>query len=241
MSTNRTDTLLAWSWLMVIGLGLVALWSRKRALTWILLSTFALALLASALHMYPLRLRLLLFLLPAVYLLLAEGIRSVFKLLSRVGLAPAWLISGALCVGLLWPSLVDARRTLVEPVRFFDMRGVVQHVERNWMAGDGILVSGGGETFAYYSESFGLEPGTIIVDTSHRIIRYRAYLDYLDSLAVSPRVWVIFAHFQEDPSYTRYSDYLEKQGAIDHVEMVGFARVYLWIPKQWLHGGTASE
>ena len=220
---------------------LIALWFRQRALAWIVLSTFVVALAASALHLYPLRFRLLLFLLPMVYLLLAEGIRRIFQLTSRFGASPAWLLSAAVCVGLLWPSLVDAKRTLVQPVRLYEMRGLVQHVQENWNDGDGILVSGGGETFAYYSESLGLKPGAIIIDTNHRIIRYQSYLDYLDRLSANGRVWVIFAHFEDDPSYTRYSDYLEKQGVVDHAEIIGFARLYLWIPKQWIPAARRTE
>jgi hypothetical protein len=232
MSINRTDVLLTWGWLVTCTVGMITLWVRRRALAWILLSMFLLALAASAWHLYPLRFRLLLFMLPGVYMLLAEGIRTGIQAITRIGKTPAWILSPVLFAGLLWPSAVDARRTLVEPVRLYEMRGLVQHVQQNWQDDDAVLVSGGGETFAYYSESLGLHPGITIVDANHRIIRYRLYLDYLDRLSGHSRVWVIFAHFEQDPSYTRYSDYLEKQGTVDQLKTLGFARLYLWIPRQ---------
>ncbi|MFH1186333.1 MAG: glycosyltransferase family 39 protein [Chloroflexota bacterium] len=241
MSINRTDLGFAWGWFIFTLLGALSLLVRKKTLAWVLLLPLIVSLAASALHMYPLRFRLLLFLLPVVYLLLAEGFHRVFLVAARLRPVPALPVYAALCLGMLWPTLVDAKRTLFSPVRLYDMRAIVQSVQQNWEAGDGILVSGGGETFAYYAESFGLKTGMTIIDTNHRIVRYGAYQEYLDRLSTNQRVWVIFAHFEEDPSYTRYSDYLRKQGSIERQLHVGYARAYLWRPKQWLLGTMTTE
>ena len=241
MSINRTGPGFAWGWGILTLLGAVSLFVRKRALAWVLLLPPLVSLAAAAVHMYPLRFRLLLFLLPLVYLLLAEGLHRLFLLAARFGPHRARLVYVALCLGMLWPTVVDAKRTLFSPVRLYDMRAIVQSVQKDWKSGDGILVSGGGETFAYYAESLGLKTGMTIIDANHRIIRYRAYLEYLDRLSANQRVWVIFAHFEEDPSYTRYSDYLSKQGSIESLVRAGYARAYLWRPKQWLPGTVTTE
>lgn len=225
---GRTDvlTLLLWSALLVAG-GL-SLLLAKRSLAMLLLLPFALTLAASAWHKYPVWDRLLLFLAPLVYLIAAEGLRRVYLWTSPWNRAVAVAASAVLCVAILWPMAVSAKRNFFAPPHPWDMRILVEHMSRNWTTADSVFVSGGGETFQYYAESYGLRPASLTIQNSHRIVHFYLYRRELQQYAGRERVWVVFAHFEEQSfQHQRYVKYLNRVGEIQDSFQAGFARAYL--------------
>jgi hypothetical protein len=107
------------------------------------------------------------------------------------------------------------------------MRPVVEYIDKNWRAGDTVLVSGGGETFAYYAQVYGLSAGEPLGDTRHQIIYYERFVRDMDTLAGNDRVWIIFAYFEKSPNYTKYLRYLGSHAKVEDTFQVGYARAYL--------------
>jgi hypothetical protein len=169
----------------------------------------------------------MLFLVPLVYILVAEGLSRIFSWIAPRNRYLGALVYAALFVGLLWPALVSAKRNFVAPPRLWDMRAVVEYVGSKWQQGDSFFVSGGGETFAYYAGSYGLDIRSAKVDNSHRIVRWGEYKDDLAALEGRDRVWVIFAHFEQSAEYTQYTDYLDRHAVILDSLKANYARLYL--------------
>jgi hypothetical protein len=228
ISLGRTDTWVSIVWLLLLAIGGGALLARKRGFAVIVLAPFVVALAASALQKYPFQQRLVLFLAPFVYLLMAEGVRQLYGWAAR-GSRPLAL---AACVGLLVvalrPMAVSAKRNFFNPPHPYDMRTVVEYLRGNLRAGDSVFVSGGGETFAYYAGSYELHPASTRVNNSHRVVRYYVYMDTLAKYAGQDRVWIIFAHFEENShEYERYAKYLNRVGEVKDMFQAGYARAYL--------------
>jgi len=80
---GRTDQILVILFPSLALIGGVLLLLRERSLAIMLISPFFLALLASALQKYPLKDRFMLFLIPLVLLLIAEGLGSVYGLVAK--------------------------------------------------------------------------------------------------------------------------------------------------------------
>ncbi len=109
-SANRTDLFVLLTWSLFIVIGGTSLLAGSRPLAATILLPFALVLVASAFHKYPIWDRLLLFLVPLVYLLMAQGLRRVYLWASRWNRALAVGASAAIFLILLWPMTVAAKR-----------------------------------------------------------------------------------------------------------------------------------
>ncbi len=228
MSLGRIDTAASIGWLVLLVLGSASLMARKRWLAAVLLLPFVVALLASAVQKYPFQQRLVLFLVPCVYLLFAEGLRVLFAWVARWSRPPALAACLVVLVVVLRPMAVSAKRNLFSPPHPYDMRIVVEYLQEHMRPGDSVFVSGGGETYAYYAGSYGLRPASTLVNTNHRIVRYFEYMSTMARYAGYERVWIVFAHYEDDsPAYERYVKYLNRVGVVRDSFRVGFARAYL--------------
>ncbi len=229
MMTPSSSLAVALAWLALILLGGYSLLARRRKLGWLIVLMIVAALAASALRKYPLREKFLLFLIPFVYLLVAEGLASIFRFLGRWNREAAGVLYAAMALALLWPALVTLKREVVNPrLPAENMRPIVQYMAAHAQPTDVVLVSGGGASYPYYAGSYGLKFAQTKIADSHRIIRYFQYRKMLANLAGKERVWVVFAHFEEGSYlYNRYPKYLNRVGEIQDVAKFGQARVYL--------------
>jgi len=124
--------------LLVLALvGAASLWRRSTLRAVLLVGPLLLALIASALHRYPLGGRLVFFLLPCVWLLAARGIRALTRRLParQLGLAHA------LPVVLLIPAVLWAGRLLIMVTPRCQFREAFAYVEQHRRAGDALWVS----------------------------------------------------------------------------------------------------
>lgn len=154
-----------------------------------LLSTFS----ASLLHLYPIGNRLMLFLCPLCYLVLAKGVSFV----ARLGHARHWhfLVYGI--ASLLPVQMLSSAvgNTLLRPQWREEMRPVVRHLERGMRATDRILVYyGAAEAFTYYYTG---SDTNVAYLPPHRT-EPRKYLDDLNALTgdkVADRLWLVVSHY----------------------------------------------
>jgi hypothetical protein len=230
MSLNKTDPIFAWIWFLIIIIGIISLTSRKWTLGLILVSPFILSLIASASHAYPLRDRLLLFLVPLVYLFLAEGLRYIFSLAAGWNRNIGLITCDVLFIVAVWPAMVSAKENIFNPTRpVNNMRPAVEYIAKNWKQSDIVFLSGGGETLEYYATSYGLpiNKDNAIIEIDNRLVHWDTYTKDLDRLSGKDRVWIVFSHFENTADYLQYSQYLYDHGKVNNTFQAGYTRLFL--------------
>lgn len=132
--------------------GCVAFFKQARTKLLILMSPVLITLLATYLHKYPFRGRLILFLAPFFILVIAEGIAYLLAQLNqRKKVAIAGIILGSL---LLIPPLVRAGGFIVRPETKEEIRPVVEYVKTHQRPGDAIYADAYNH-FKYYAPRYG--------------------------------------------------------------------------------------
>ena len=164
-------------------IGCVSMYSRKKNSFFLIISPIILTLLAGALHQYPFRDRFILFLLPAILLLVAEGaehIRSSTREGSRI-------IGILFIVFLFFQPLATATSRIKQPLHHENIRPALQYVKDNWQKGDILYVHYYAQyPFQYYSE-FHPRPYNFQKD------------EYI--IGIAPRGWYRFFRKQDVSNY----------------------------------------
>jgi hypothetical protein len=188
----------------------------RRLVMWAAPGVFAL--LAAALRLYPFEGRLVLIVIPALYLIVAEGMEEIRA--RTTSNSP--LLFAAIWILLLIHPIVAMCRGMVRPHFFEHVRPVLQHVSAARRPGDVVYVYYGAQyAIRYYLETRPLSladvpaesvfapsidvgenwyppalvsrPPSFIVGTESR----ENWLDYgrqMNALAGHPRVWIVFSH-----------------------------------------------
>lgn len=172
--------------------GLVALWRRNRFGALLLFGPFAVTVLAAVAQQYPFRTRVVMFLVPALVLLVAEGAEWIRNIAGRLHPAFGGALMAALFISPVW--------TIVEtPPPYFteDYKSVLSNVRANRQPGDAVYV------YAYtyeaverYGKDYGLNKEEYDVGGCWRD-DFRAYLHDVDRYRGLPRVWLITAGVPE--------------------------------------------
>jgi hypothetical protein len=176
----------------LLTLGIFSLAFRRRRFMLVLLAPFLLTLAASALRKYPFAGRLLLFLVPVLFLLLAEGVDRARMILLKVNRPHAGLVVAFLVVYLLYPSAAAAYRGLRSPPMGEHIKPVMSYVRDHRQSTDLVYVYyGAAPAFVYYGPQYGFERGDYVVgsrgDTS-------LLLGDIEKLRSAQRVWCVLAH-----------------------------------------------
>ncbi len=182
--------------MLLAAIGAVAILLRRWQVGLILILPVVSALAASALQKYPFSGRLLLFVVPAVLLLMAEPLGWIsaslgrFKRLAFLGL-PAAL---AVCVWVAAVPAYQAEAYVWHPRLREEIKPAMAHLSSEQQDKDIVYVYyGAGPAFSYYEEFFDLSKVQIVMGTSNRH-HNEAYLTELDGLKGKGRVWFIFSH-----------------------------------------------
>jgi hypothetical protein len=134
--------------------GAAAVYRREKDLVVLLAAPFALTLIATALHRYPFGGRMMLFLVPATLVLIAEGMVFVYN-----ALPPSRRWAGALlAVVVFWTPL---RLAAVHALRGHERqanRAVLGYFARNVKSGDAVVLNSEAQfPFWYYAQRYGRE------------------------------------------------------------------------------------
>jgi 4-amino-4-deoxy-L-arabinose transferase-like glycosyltransferase len=170
-------------------IGCYALFHRSKNDLFILVSPILFTLCVSALERYPFSGRLLLFIVPSLFLLIAEGAAYLQMSLGD----RSRIITVLLITVLLAPLSLSAARYLINPRTREEIRPVLEYIQEHKQPGDVVYVyQGAGQAFGYYSELFGLNWGAIAgVDARGD---WQLYTGDIDRLRNKKRVWVLFSH-----------------------------------------------
>jgi hypothetical protein len=174
--------------LLLLALGFPGLLRRRDGLAAWLVLPLGLALVASALHLYPLATRLTLVFIPALLLGAGAAVQWLADA-PRRPLARAAVLGTS---GLLAADVLIGLRNL--PFVREELRPVVQYLATHRRPDDPIYVYYGGlHAFRYYAERAGIPPAAYRVIACRRGAWTR-YLTALDSLRGSPRLWLVLSH-----------------------------------------------
>ncbi|MEW6747856.1 MAG: glycosyltransferase family 39 protein [Planctomycetota bacterium] len=170
-------------------LGTYSLFKTKRHVLALLVLPAILALLASAMKVYPFRWRLILFLVPAAFLLVAEGLEIIRAQGGRIGALTSLLGVSLL---LLQPVILAATHIASSPLGRAT-RTVLLEFQRQRLEGDLLYVYYGAERpFRYYAPRLGLSRGDVVFGTEPRHTPQELEPD-LEKLRGHQRVWLFFA------------------------------------------------
>ncbi|NEO72753.1 glycosyltransferase family 39 protein [Moorena sp. SIO3H5] len=178
-------------------LGCVVLYHRNRVILLVLTAPFLITLVASYLHKYPFRERLVLFLAPLAILIIAEGVAFLilqwrsnhykhnythnFKhiILSIVGVMVLWL--------LLSPPLLRASNLMIQPELVAEIKPVIEYIKSQEKLGDKIYIYYKGENqFRYYAQKYVYSEGDYTLGKND--------LKDIQQLRGQERVWVLFSN-----------------------------------------------
>jgi hypothetical protein len=161
-------------------------WRHKQNL-WPLLLPILITLAASALHRYPFSQRLILFILPALYLLIAQGLAL---LMEKKDLKIRLLGYALLAIMLIGP----AYKMYPFPFRVEESRPLIQYLASKKTPGDFVyLYYGATAAFDYYRQVYKLDIDNYVRGVWARKAPQK-YKKDIEILKQHQRVWVLFSH-----------------------------------------------
>jgi hypothetical protein len=205
-------------------------WSQVRQVVLVMLVVPALlAMAASAFERYPFGGRLLLFLVPAALIVLAQG-----TIWLGEQFAPRMMLVGVVLhllfvVGSLAVSLDQVQH----PPRAEQIRSTLDHIRDHWQPGDRVYLyngagnSGSGPAFRFYASQYPLPHEALVLG---RVARSTPtdYLEDVRSAAKTPgRIWVLFSHRYQDEE-TLICAYFDSAGRCLGQHEAPGAAVYLY-------------
>ncbi|NJK50740.1 hypothetical protein HC931_23810 [Candidatus Gracilibacteria bacterium] len=213
--------------------GLFAYYKTNKRVLLFLTAPFLITLIASYLHKYPFRDRLLLFLAPLAIFIIAEGIvflltqfRERYKYVTILGIF--------VLIFLVIPPVISASQLIVRPQLKEEIRPVLEYVESNQKPGDTLYIYASGKSaFTYYAKKYGYEEGDYIIgdrvlpnDEDRTQEEWEHYKQEINMLRGKQRVWLLYRAKEEEKS--EISAYLNSIGQpIDFYSQPGII-VYLY-------------
>lgn len=204
--------------------GWVMLWFQRRgvalALIWIVLLT----LIASALRLYPVLERMILFLVPIGLLLLGKTVEAIDLRLRRsqslrvtsIALLAAYLVYGPLAASM---------QNFISPKYFEHIRPTLATLRDAWKEGDALYVSNGAlPAFRFYAPFYGLEGVPYTSGERDDYKRPQVVLNQLASLDEQPRVWVLLSHVYERDGFN------EREFILDYLQGIGERKREVRVP-----------
>ncbi len=235
VSPNLYLWYLALSCSILIVIGLISLLLRDRNILFITILPFLATLAATALQKYPLKERFMLFLVPSVILLMAEGIGRIYTLISKWNRSLAFSVCFVAALTILWPPANAIYGNFLTPPMGDDIKPVMIYVEQHRIPNDVIYVYHGARpSFNYYAPFYGLDLGNVIsgldLDNAPAL---KQFYGQVDRLKGNDRVWVIFSHIVACGGCTGdmeafYIQYLDQFGKVEDQFKASGADVYLY-------------
>jgi hypothetical protein len=189
-SVFTDESLLRYQWpalfIAVAIIGVLALWRERRFTALVLLGPSIVALVAAVAHQYPLRGRLMVYLVPATLLALAAGADGVRRLAGRVH--PALGI-GALVLLLAAPAAALPRA--LPPYDLEQNRALIGYIADHRRPGDRVHVFPLARVgMLFYGPERGLQPTDWTTSACDRADT-RVFIRDVDQFRGSPRVWLL--------------------------------------------------
>jgi hypothetical protein len=197
---------------ILVGFGFISLVFSQWQLVLFLGVTFLIALLASGFEKYPVSDRLVLFAVPAFYLLIAEGVYRFRLLLLKINRRISLIITCVLTIALLFIPISHAIRNFMRPSVREHIKPVMSYLVKHREREDQIYVYYGAiPAFRYYAPFYDIEEQEFVEGIENRTDP-TSYIKDVDRLRLHKRVWFVFSHncswciVDEETYYLTYLD-----------------------------------
>ncbi len=156
-----------------------------------------LTVIASALQLYPLFERMILFLVPLGLILLGKAVEGLQRSLQKSpvpGTLAVLLLAGYLIYG----PLIASAQSFVAPKYFEHIRPAMEQLRDSWKDGDVLYVSSGAlPAFRFYAPFYGMERIPYDYGEREDYKNPQSILTELGSLRGQSRVWILLSHVYE--------------------------------------------
>jgi Dolichyl-phosphate-mannose-protein mannosyltransferase len=187
---------------------------------------------ASAVQLYPLFERMILFLLPIGLILIGSAIEAFYQRLQTYQILTTLstlLIAGFLIYGPLSTSIAN----FVNPKYFEHIRPTMETLRDSWKEGDAMYVSYGAlPAFRFYAPFYGLENISYEFGQRERYKDPQNILSQLDSFKGQPRLWILLSHVYEKGDFNErdfIQNYLNQTGEKKREFRVPGTSVFLYL------------
>ena len=220
---HNASPMMAWFVIGLSSLGVLSVSIRNRKVALILASPFVIVFFASMLERYPIKNRFILFLVPLVFLLMAEGFYGVYWLFSKLDRKFSVILTTSLAFFLVWTifSPTYVKVFFEKPV---DIRPVLKHVAENRKLDDIVYVFHRTRTvFEYYAPFYGLDMGNVVIGVSGEFKEHslERYIDDVKGFVGEEGVWYIFTEVvtgcpncEAEDTQAFYLDYVNEYGEL---------------------------
>ena len=220
---------------ILILIGLVSLFFRRRYIAFFIIMSAVMVFLASTMQIYPLRGRLILFLVPIIILLLAEGLGRIYSFISKWNHYFAFAIYITIALSVIWLPTTVAANNFRQPIMGDHIKPIMKYVSEHRTPDDIVYVYHGARpSFNYYAPFYNLDSGQVIAGTDLPNARaLQQFYKQVNKLKGNSRVWIIFSHVVncdgcEGDKNSFYIQYLNQFGTIIDQSHASGADVYLY-------------
>jgi hypothetical protein len=207
--------------------GCVSACYKNWRIGFVLLAPIALTLFASGLQKYPFGLRMILFLVPLFYFLLAEGINFIFTWINKWSRWFSFAIIALLTLSFYYQPAPKAIDRFSHPNMGQHITPLLSYLNRNKQGTDTLYIYCGSiPAVKYYSSQYGLSSLELVYGIRSRE-EPKLYKQDVDQLKGRVRVWVIFTHIVPKNEKNIILGYLNKIGK--QVEEITSPGAYLYL------------
>jgi hypothetical protein len=216
--------------LMLVGWAI--LWFRQRGYAIAFAAILLVTLTASALQLYPVFERMILFLVPIGFILIGKAVEVIYLRWETYRVfAPlvVVLLTGYLLYGPLTTSIAN----FIQPKYFEHIRPTMETLHGSWRDGDTLFVSNGAlPAFRFYAPFYGLEHVSYEFGEREDYESPSNILRRLDTLDGQQRVWVLLSHVYEREDFNEREfilKYLNENGERRREFRVPGTSVFLYL------------
>jgi uncharacterized membrane protein len=218
--------------LFLMLVGWVMLWFQQRGYAIAFAGMVLATLVASALRLYPVFERMILFLVPVGLLLIGKAVDVLHQRARRFhvfGMVSLLFLA----IYLLYGPVVTSLQNFFEPKYFEHIRPSMETLREAWKDDDALYVSNGAvPAFRFYAPFYGLENISYKFGEREDYRNLQAILSRLDSFKGQPRVWVLFSHVYEKEEFNERDfilKYLNENGKKKREVRVPGTSVFLYL------------
>lgn len=199
--------------MMLVGWIVLFLQNQGYAIAFI--GILLITLIASALELYPVFERMILFLVPIGLILLGKTVEALYSRLQKYQF-PGVLVISILTGFLIYGPLLTSIQSFITPKYYEHIRPTMDFVRSSWKEGDVMYVSNGAlPAFRFYAPFYGLEDIPYEFGKREDYKSPQNLLSQLDSFQGRPRVWLLFSHVYER------GDFNERDFILNNLNQIG--------------------
>jgi hypothetical protein len=204
--------------------GWIRLWFQQRGVAIAIASILLATLIASALQLYPVFERMILFLVPIGLILIGQAVEALHRRVQRFPiLGPLFVVF--LAGYLLYGPFMTSLQNFLVPKYFEHIRPTMANLRDAWKDGDALYVSNGAlPAFRFYAPFYGLETISYEFGERQDYKEPQRILSHLESLKGQPRTWILLSHVYEKEHFN------EREFVLQYLDEVGEKRREFRLP-----------